>query len=90
MNKTELAKKIADRGGYVAKDVRDVIDLYETIIIEAMKSGDEVKTGIVTFTVRDTKPRLARNLHTGETMMVPEGKRVAVKLSKPLKASVKE
>lgn len=89
MNKTELVKKISDKCGFTQKDIKDVIDIYEGIIIEAMKIGEDVKTGIATFTVKDTKPRLARNLHTGETINVPASKKVSIKLSKSLKESVK-
>ena len=89
MNKAELIKKIADRCDYTQKDVRCVIDAFEEEVVTSMRQGEDVKTGIVTFTVKDTKARVARNLHTGEQINVPAGKKVAIKISKTLKDSVK-
>ncbi len=89
MNKTELVKKISDKCGYTQKDIKDVLDIYESIIIDAMKVGEDVKTGIMTFMVKDTKPKVARNLQTGEVMNLPASKKVSIKLSKTLKESAK-
>jgi DNA-binding protein HU-beta len=89
MNKTELVKKIAEDLGFTQKDVRTVLDTYEETVMKTLADGDSVKTGIMTFTVKDTKPRTARNLHTGETINVPAGKKVAIKVSKNLKECVK-
>jgi DNA-binding protein HU-beta len=89
MNKSEFVKMVAEKSDYSQKDVKSVIDAYEEVILEAMASGEEVRTGVVTFVVKDTKPRTARNLHTGETINVPAGKKVSIKPSKSLKDSVK-
>lgn len=89
MNKVELVKKISEGTGYSAKSVKEVIDAFDGIVLASMEAGEDVKTGIVTFAVKDTVARVGRNPKTGETVNIPAGKKVAVKLSKALKESVK-
>lgn len=55
-----------------------------------MVTGEEVAiTGYVTFSVKDTPERVARNPKNGETVNVPAGRKVTVKAGKILKDAIK-
>lgn len=89
MNKSDLVKKIAEKCGYSQKDVKEVIDCFETVVVETLTAKEDVKTGIATFVVKATAARKGRNPMTGESIDVPAGFKVSTKLSKAVKESVK-
>lgn len=45
VNRKELARRIAHRGGYEVGEVDQVMKLYEDIVTEALENGEEVKQG---------------------------------------------
>jgi len=45
VNRKELARRIAHRGHYDIGDIEQVLKLYEDIVVEALKKGEEVKQG---------------------------------------------
>jgi nucleoid DNA-binding protein len=45
INREEMARRIAIQGGYKAGDIEQVLKLYEDIIVEALRSGEEIKQG---------------------------------------------
>lgn len=45
VNRSELARRVAARGGYKIGDIEDVLSLYEDEIVAALEQGEEVKVG---------------------------------------------
>jgi nucleoid DNA-binding protein len=45
VNRKELARRIAHRGGYNIGDIEDILEMFEDVIVEALEDGDEVKLG---------------------------------------------
>lgn len=71
------------------KDLCTVIDTMTDTIADNLSKGNTVKLpGFVTFEAQEVAAREARNPRTGESVSVPEHKRVRVKISKPLKELV--
>lgn len=89
MNKVELIKAISEKTNYAPKNVKEIMDAFDTVVLETLAIGEDVKTGIATFVVKDTVARDGRNPKTGEIVKIPAGKKVSAKLSKTLKESVK-
>ena len=53
MNKSELIKAIATKAGLPQKQAADALTVFQTIIVEALKAGENVQvTGFGTFEVR--------------------------------------
>ena len=45
VNRKELARRIAHRGGYEVGEIEKVLKLYEDVFVEAVENGEEVKQG---------------------------------------------
>ena len=45
VNRDELARRIAHRGGFNIGDIKRVLSLYEDIVVEAIEDDEEVKHG---------------------------------------------
>lgn len=45
LNRKEIARRIAYREGYNIQDIEEVLLVYENIIVEALRDGEEVKQG---------------------------------------------
>ena len=89
MNKSELIKAIATKAGLPQKQAADALTAFQTIIVEALKDGENVQvTGFGTFEVRTRASRQSRNPRTGEAVEIPEKKAPAFKPGKGLKEAV--
>ena len=87
MTKVELLKELAERTGMAQKDVKALLETFDTVVIEKLKDGEDVKTGLGTFKAIDKAERKARNPKTGEEILVPKktvGKLAPNKLLKEL------
>lgn len=90
MNKTELVQAISEKSGVTLRSAGEFLDAFAEVILEAMKSGEEVNwIGFGTFSVVDRPARIARNFRTGEQMEVAASKAVRFKVGKMLKDCVK-
>jgi len=47
INREELARRIALRGGYKVGDMEQVLKLMEDVVVDALEDGDDVKLGKV-------------------------------------------
>ncbi|AMQ66639.1 DNA binding protein [Bacillus phage Shbh1] len=45
VNRKEIARRIAYRGGYNIGDIEKVLELYEDVVVGALEDGDEIKQG---------------------------------------------
>lgn len=90
MKKVELIEKLAEVTGKTKKETTETVNSLLNIIEETLVIGEEVAiTGYVTFSVKNTPERVARNPKNGETVNVPAGRKVTVKAGKILKDAVK-
>lgn len=90
MNKKELIKAVVEDTGFPKKDVTTVVDAVFDTITSALSQGQDVKiSGFGTFKVKERAERKARNIHTGEEIVVPPSKTVSFKPAKALKESFK-
>ncbi len=89
MNKTELAKAMADSADISVAAAGRALDGMVEAITQALKDGDQVSLiGFGTFSVRDRAARTGRNPRTGETLEIKASKNPVFKAGKSLKDAV--
>ena len=89
-NKTDLVEAVAEETKLSKKDVGAALDALVGVITKALKNKDKVQlTGFGAFDVRSRAARKAKNLRTGEEIMVPAATVPAFKAGKALKEAVK-
>lgn len=83
VGKTELAKEIAAKAGMTAAAAGNAIDSVMEAIKARAEQGDTVRlVGFGSFVIKAHKARTARNPRTGESVEVPESKKMHFKPSK--------
>lgn len=83
VGKTELAKEIATKAGMTAAAAGLAIESVMEAIKTRTEQGDTVRlVGFGSFVVKAHKARTARNPRTGESVDVPESKKLSFKPSK--------
>ena len=90
VNYKDFIRQVSKATGYSQKDVQEVLDNAEAILIENLKNDEEVKilrTISIVPTMRGEQE--ARNPYSGEKMMLPERRTIRAKISKSLKDLVK-
>lgn len=86
MNKTELARVVAEKADLTIAVAGDAVNAVVDAIVSALAEGEEVAVpGFGTFKVAERAARTARNPQTGETVEVAASKAVTFKVSKALK-----
>lgn len=86
MNKTELAKAVAEKAGLTQVAAGEAVNVVIEAIVDALANGEEVALpGFGTFKVSERAARTARNPQTGETIKIAASKAVGFKVSKTLK-----
>ena len=86
MTKREIVNKIAKRLGLTQELVKEVVEELLVELEEALSSGERIEIrnfGI--FKTKITKPRIARNPQTGESISLPARRKVSFKPGKLLK-----
>ena len=90
MNKNDLIVSVSKKTDVNQKVVSDIINTTIDTIKETLADGEEVKlTGFMNFEIKDVSEREARNIRTGEPLIVPAHRTVKVKLSKTVKDCLK-
>lgn len=91
MNKKELAAEIAEELEFDKADVLAVLDSFEEVVTETVKSGDPVMlTGFCKFVRKDLPERMVRNPATGERFMAAPSSKARITPLKRFKDSVME
>lgn len=86
MKKAELAAEVAEQANIDAKAAAKAVDATFNAIINAMKSGDEVRiTNFGVFSVTDRPELQGRNPQTKEPITIKAAKVPKFKPGKPLK-----
>ncbi len=86
MTKREIVNKIAKRLGLTQELVKEVVEEFLVELEEALIRGERIEIrnfGI--FKTKITKPRIARNPQTGESISLPARRKVSFKPGKLLK-----
>ena len=89
MNKTELAKKVAEANNLTTKDASIILDSALNIIMDTVASGEEVQLfGFGSFSVKHRDERQGRNPATGEAMTIAASNTPVFKAAKAFKDKV--
>ena len=89
MTKTDLVNVVAAEAQLAKKDAEAAVSAVFAAITNALKEGDKVQLiGFGTFEVKTSAAREGHNPKTGETIQIPESKKVSFTASKVLKDSV--
>ena len=86
MNKNDLVQKLAERTGLSKMDAQKAVDGVFELIMESLKSGEEVRvTGFGVFVVSSRAGGKGRNPQTGEEIVIKASKAARFRAGKPLK-----
>ena len=89
MTKTDLVNVVSAETEVSKKTVDAVVNATLEAIASALKENDKVQLiGFGTFEVKSVAAREGHNPKTGETIQIPESKKVSFTASKVLKDSV--
>lgn len=87
----ELKKELGENSVLTLEDLNCVIRTYFKVITDKLASGEKVSIpsfGI--FEAKTTKETNRRNPQTGDTIVIPAGKKATFRYSKKVKDLVKE
>lgn len=91
MTKAELAKLYAEATGMPVSQAKEDLDkLGDIMAAELLGGGEAPLPGIGKLHVKATPARKGRNPHTGESIEIPAGKRLAVSAGKEFKDALKD
>ena len=91
INKTELAKAVAEDTGLTNTQAKEVIEATLEQIASELGSGNEVSLpGFGKFAISERAGRMGRNPQTGESMYIRASRVPRFQASAPLKAALKE
>lgn len=91
MNKQEVIKAITEEYNFsedkkiTQKEVKEVIDILEGLIVYNLKEGIETRVLGMTIYPKETKARTGRNPQTGEPIEIPAKKVGKIKVGKSIK-----
>lgn len=90
MKKEELVSRVSEKAKVKHEVAKRVIKSLVKTIGESIQTGEKVTlTGLGTFRIKTRKAKPARNLQTGETVHLPEGKKISFKPSLSFKQLLK-
>jgi DNA-binding protein HU-beta len=90
MTKTELIKELKEAVNVDYEDAATIVNELGDIMAAELLGGGEVPLpGIGKLVVKDTPARKGRNPKTGETIDVPAGRKVVLKVGKHMKETLK-
>ena len=71
MNKADLIRAVTQQCDFNRKEAEEVVNTFLSSIISSVNKGEDVELrGFGAFRVRERNPRVARNLNTGEQVVV--------------------
>lgn len=89
INKPDLVDAIAEKTELSKKDAAAALEAFLATVTESLQKGNRIQiTGFGSFETRLRKERKAKNLRTGEAIVVPEATVPAFKAGKALKDAV--
>ena len=88
MNKTELIKAVAEKGGFTQKDVKVVMDALQEVVYGTIKTEEVKLMDGVTLSAVFKEATTARNPMDGSTVQVPAKYAPKCKFGKAIKDSI--
>ena len=89
MTKSQWIEKAAKRSGLTKKELSDAYQALSQVLIDSLCEGESVQiSGLGTFSVRCKEAHMARNPKTGETLSVPQSRKVVFLPGKTLKEKI--
>ena len=86
MTKQDLVNTVAEQTGFPSYQVKAIVERSLDVIRDEVKGGEAVTIrGFGTFQIKKRKAKPARNISTGESVLVPAHKVVNFKPSKDFK-----
>lgn len=83
MNRVELEAYVSEKTSISKDIVSKVIGETMDAMVKSIKDGDSVKmVGYFTMTVKERPQRIGKNPRTGESIQIPESKRIVFKPGK--------
>lgn len=90
VTKTDLVKHLSKTTSFNQEEVGNVVQKTFEWIQHTLTAGEDISfIGFGSFIVQKTKAREGRNPQTGAMIQIPEGKRIAFRSGKLLKAALK-
>ena len=73
MTKADLVKIVCDKTGFTQRDAKIIVDSFLDSIMQTLSEGKNIEIrGFGRFTIKERKPRLARNpRRPTETVQIP-------------------
>lgn len=91
INKKDFIDRMSENGGKTKKSCREYLDLVMDTFYDLLKEGEIIRfCRILSAETKITPERPARNPQTGEACIVPERKRIKVKISEILRDRLNE
>lgn len=85
MNRVELEAYVAERTSTPKEVVSSIIGETLEAVAKSLSDGDTVRlVGYFTMTVKDRPERIGKNPKTGESITIPESRRISFKPGKKL------
>lgn len=89
VNKKEMSKRVAAATEIPTKTAEQVLTILFDTIKESLKQGETCRVhGLGTFSVKDVPARQGRNPRSGETIQIPEKRKVVFKPAANLKKAL--
>ncbi|MBA2279712.1 MAG: HU family DNA-binding protein [Actinomycetota bacterium] len=89
MNKAELIDSIAQRSGQSKDAVNAVLDAFEDVVVDSVKSGDKITLpGFLIFEKGHRAARTGKNPQTGEALEIKASDVAKVKIGSKFKSAV--
>lgn len=89
MTKADIIEMVSDQTALTKKQAAEAVETVLELIKSTLEQGEEVKiTGFGKFQVRNKKPRVGRNPHTGEELEISARTVMTFKPSPSLKENI--
>jgi|HigsolmetaAR201D_1030396.scaffolds.fasta_scaffold01523_1 Bacterial nucleoid DNA-binding protein len=89
MNRVELEAYVAEKTEVDKDTVAKVLDGIIEVVTEALANGDDVRiVRFLSLGVKERAARVGKNPKTGEAIMIPASRRVALRIGKPLARAI--
>ena len=90
INYKDFIKQISKTTGYSQKNIQEILDNAEAVLIENLKNDEEVKIlKTISIVPSQREEKEMRNPYSGEKIMVPAKRTIKAKISQTLKDIVK-
>ena len=90
INYKDFIKQISKTTGYSQKNIQEILDNAEAVLIDDLKNDEEVKIlKTISIVPSQREEKEMRNPYNGEKIMVPAKRTIKAKISQTLKDIVK-